>query len=88
MNPPLGVSWSPSEAAAVNEFLSSKVGKNWLGVLLNRKPKVDLTSTEKAALSGAFAAGYESFFVEISATRIALPPPDNASVRSIDPVKD
>jgi hypothetical protein len=87
MNRP-GVEWSPSEAAAVNEFLNTPLGKKWLGVLLNRRPKIDTTNNERAGLTGAVSAGYDVFFAEISATRITLPSSDNASVRSIDPVKD
>lgn len=84
----IGIEWTPSEAATVNDFLNSPVGRKWLGVLLTRKPRMDLTSTERAALSGAFAAGYESLFGEIAATRVALPPPENASMKSIDSTKD
>jgi hypothetical protein len=87
MSPP-GIAWNPGEAAAVNEFLNSAVGRKWLGVLLTRKPRIDLGSTEKAALSGAFAAGYESIFSEIAATRIGQSPIDTASAKSIDPTKD
>lgn len=86
MTPP-GLTWSPSEAAAVNEFLNSAVGKKWLGVLLFRKPHVNLESTEKAALSGSYAAGYESFFNEIAATRISRAD-ESASVKTIDMTKD
>lgn len=86
--PQIGIAWTPSEAAAVNEFLNTLVGRKWLGVLLTRKPKTDLTTTEKAALTGAYAAGYESFFVEIAATRLAMAPPESASVEGIDPTKD
>lgn len=85
---PVGIQWSPSEAAAVNEFLNTPVGRKWLGVLLTRKPKVDLNSTEKAALTGAFSAGYESIFSEIAATRVAQPLSESASVKGIDPTKD
>ena len=87
MSPP-GIPWSPSEAAAVNEFLSTAVGRKWLGVLLMRKPRLDLTSTERAALSGAFGAGYEHMFNEIASTRIAQPQADTAAVKGIDPTKD
>jgi hypothetical protein len=84
---PPGITWSNSEAASVNEFLNTLVGKKWLGVLLTRKPRVDLTSTEKAALTGAFTAGYESFFNEIAATRLTRSD-DAVSVKTIDPTKD
>lgn len=87
MSPP-GIPWSPSEAAAVNEFLGTAVGRKWLGVLLTRKPRIDLSNTERAALSGAFAAGYESIFAEIAATRVAQSHADTASVKGIDPTKD
>jgi hypothetical protein len=87
MNLP-GISWSPSEAAAVNEFLNSPVGKKWLGILLSRKPKLDLSSTERAALSGAYAAGYEALiFYEIPATRASMIQ-ESASIKAIDPTRD
>jgi hypothetical protein len=86
MNVP-GIPWSAGEASAINEFLNSALGRKWLGVLLTRKPRMDLATTEKAALSGAYAAGYEHFFSEIASTRVASGP-DNASVKGIDPTKD
>ena len=88
MKPP-GIPWSQSEAASVNEFLNTPVGRKWLGVLLTRKPVIDIHgSIEKAAMSGAFAAGYESIFNEIAATRVGRALPENASAKSIDPTKD
>lgn len=87
MTPNPGISWSPSEASGVNEFLNSPIGRKWLGVLLTRKPRIDLANSERAALSGAYAAGYESFFAEIAQTRVAMTP-DSPSVKSIDPTKD
>jgi hypothetical protein len=85
--PPIGLPWSAGEAAAVNEFLNSPLGRKWLGILNNRKPRIDLTSGDRAGLTGAFAAGYEHFFAEIAATRVAMPS-DNVSAKSIDPTKD
>jgi hypothetical protein len=82
-----GVQWSPGEAAAVNEFLSTPLGQKWLGVLIMRKPRMDLSSTERAALSGAYIAGYESMFSEIAATRATTMPSD-AGTQGIDPTKD
>jgi hypothetical protein len=82
-----GFQWTPGEAAAVNEFLNSPLGQKWLGVLITRKPRVDLSSYERAALSGAFIAGYESVFGEIAATRATTMPSD-AGVQGIDPTKD
>jgi hypothetical protein len=82
-----GITWSASESASVNEFLNSAVGKKWLGVLLTRKPRIDLTTTERAAMTGAFSAGYESFFNEIATTRLTLEE-DSASVKTIDMVRD
>lgn len=79
--------WSPSEAAAVNDFLSTAVGQKWLRVLGSRRPTLDLSGTEKAALSGAFAAGYDRAFAEMYATRMTYQS-DNASVKAIDPTKD
>jgi hypothetical protein len=86
MNVP-GIPWSAGEAASINEFLNSPLGRKWLGVLLTRKPRMDLATTEKAALSGAYAAGYEHFFTEIASTRVSIGP-DNASVKGIDATKD
>jgi hypothetical protein len=85
--PPMGLSWSPGEAATVNEFLNSPVGRKWLGILITRKPHIDLTSSDRAGLTGAFAAGYEHIFAEIAATRYATQP-ESFSAKAIDPVKD
>jgi hypothetical protein len=82
-----GFQWTPGEAAAVHEFLSTPVGQKWLGVLITRKPRMDLSSTERAALSGAFIAGYEAMFSEIAATRTTAMP-DNAGAKGIDPTVD
>ena len=82
-----GVQWTPGEAAAVNEFLSSPVGRKWLAVLAMRKPKLSLIGTEQAALTGAFAAGYEAVFAEIAASRVTMQQPDTGP-RGIDPTKD
>jgi hypothetical protein len=87
MNVP-GMSWSPSESAAVHEFLNQEVGRKWLAVLILRKPKIDLSSTERAALSGAFAAGYESIFGIIAETRTTRASAQDASIPGIDPQKD
>lgn len=86
MNIP-GIQWTAGEASSVNDFLNSPVGRKWLGILMMRKPRMDLGNTERAALSGAFAAGYESFFGEIAATRASLPE-DSAVAKSIDMVRD
>lgn len=86
--PATGIPWSPGEAASVNEFLSTPLGTKWLQVLWAKKPKIDQTSTEKAALSGVYAAGYEKAWEEISNTRTTLKEPDSASVEGIDPTKD
>ena len=80
--------WGPGEAAAVNEFLNSDVGRRWLGFLLVRKPRMDLSTSERAGLSGALAAGYEQVFAEIAASRIAQRPPEDYSAKAIDPTKD
>lgn len=83
-----GFPWSPSEAASVNEFLNSQVGRKWLGLLNYRKPMIDIRTTEAAALSGAYSAGYERLlYVEMAATRTSLPE-DSASIKGIDPTKD
>ena len=83
-----GIPWSPSEASGINEFLNTPLGIKWLRVLFSKKPKIDQSSTERAALSGVFAAGYEKAWEEISNTRTALRESDSASVESIDPTKD
>jgi hypothetical protein len=88
MNLPPGLQWSPSEAAALNEFLSSPVGRKWITILMTRKPRLDLGTTERAALTGAFASGYEHFFNEIAGMRIALPSEEPGNIRAIDPSKD
>lgn len=85
--PPGMIDWGPGEASNVNQFLNSPLGKKWLAVLYSRKPRVDLKSTESAALSGAYAAGYEVFFSEIAATRASVNP-ESASAKTIDPTKD
>ena len=79
--------WSAGEAASVNEFLNSPVGRKWLGVLFNRKPRMDLASTDRAAMTGAFAAGYEFFFSAIAETRTSSIPED-PGVKPIDSTKD
>jgi len=86
MNLP-GIQWSGGEASAVNEFLNSPVGKKWLGILLSRKPRLDLSNTERAALSGAYAAGYEAFFSEIAATRVTIIT-EAAGLKGIDTTRD
>jgi hypothetical protein len=83
-----GIPWSPQEAAGVNEFLSSPLGTKWIGVLITRKPGLDLSSTERAALTGAFAAGYESVFGVIAGTRVALTGAPNVDRAPIDTTKD
>jgi hypothetical protein len=85
--PPGMIDWGPGEASSVNQFLNSSLGKKWLAILYSRKPKVDLKSTETAGLTGAYAAGYESFFTEIAATRASVNT-ESLSAKSIDPVKD
>lgn len=87
MNNLPGIIWSGGEAAAINEFLNTPVAQKWMGILLTRKPKIDMSSTERAAITGAYAAGYESFFAEIAATRSSSIRPE-AGLRSIDPTKD
>jgi hypothetical protein len=86
MSPP-GIPWSGAEAAAINEFLNSPLGRKWMGVLLTRKPSLDLAGTERAALTGAYSAGYEHFFAEIAATRVAGSQ-DSAGLKPIDMTKD
>lgn len=86
MNLP-GIQWSSGEAAAVNEWLNSPLGRKWLGVLLTLRPKVDLRSTESAALTGAFHTGYEYFFDQIALTR--MPQVDESpATKAIDMTRD
>jgi hypothetical protein len=80
--------WGPGEAATLNEFLNTPIGVKWLQELFSRKPKIDQTNVEKAALSGVFAAGYEYAWAQIAATRVGALAPDSASVPGIDPTKD
>jgi hypothetical protein len=82
-----GMQWSGGEAATLNEFLNSPVGKKWLGIMMTRKPRLDLSNTERAALSGAYAAGYEAFFGEIAATRVSMTQ-ESAGIKAIDPTRD
>jgi hypothetical protein len=80
--------WTASDAAAINDFLNSKQGIRWLSALMTMKPKVDLKSTEAAALSGAYVAGYEHFLNEaIPATR-AVRTEETVSLKPIDMTKD
>jgi hypothetical protein len=67
--------------------LNTPIGRKYLSVLATRRPKLDLSGTERAALSGAYSAGYDRALFEITAMRLSLPT-DNASVRGIDPVRD
>jgi hypothetical protein len=81
--------WTAGESASVNEFLNTPLGVRWLQVLFARRPKdIDRNSAEKAALDGAFLAGYEKAWEEISNTRVIHVEPDNASIKGIDPTKD
>lgn len=81
--------WTPGEAVSVNEFLNSKLGVRWLQVLFARRPKdINRDTAERAALDGAFLAGYEKAWEEISNTRVIRVEPDNASLKSLDPTKD
>jgi hypothetical protein len=83
-----GIPWSPQEAAAINDFLNQPLGRKWLGILLSRKPRVDISTNERAALTGVFSAGYEHFFSEIAMTRVARTEEEPANIRSMDMVKD
>jgi hypothetical protein len=87
MNIP-GGQWSASEATSLNEFLNTPLGKKWLWVMLMIKPTIDMASTDKAALTGAYAAGYEHFLNQIAVTRTARQDDSSASAKTIDPTKD
>jgi hypothetical protein len=86
MNMP-GIVWTPQEAASINEFLSSPVGKKWLGVLMTHKPRVDLSSQENAGMNGVGAAGFEQFLNGIAATRVTREE-DMSAAKSLDMTKD
>jgi hypothetical protein len=86
--PSTGIAWTASEAASVNEFLNTAVGRKWLNVLASRKPKLDLSSTERAALTGAQGAGYESVLAVIEDMRKARSQPEDASAPGINPEAD
>lgn len=84
--------WSPSDAAGLNEFLNTPLGRKWLGLMLAHKPRIDLTNTERAGITGAFCAGYEHLlFSEIAIDRnagITASGKEAASKKGIDPEKD
>jgi hypothetical protein len=80
--------WSPGEAAGVNEFLSTPLGQKWLGYLMFLKPPFDQASSDRAALSGAFRAGYEQCVGAIQYTRRPAASGDVTSAKGIDPTRD
>jgi hypothetical protein len=82
--------WTPSDAAGLNEFLNTPLGRKWLGIMLAHKPKIDLSSSERAGITGVFLAGYEHLlFTEIGANRMAgVSGKASASKPGIDPEKD
>lgn len=81
--------WTASDAAGLNEFLNTKLGVKWIATLMTLKPKVDLTGTEKAALSGVYLAGYEYLLNDvIPRTRVSAPDDTNPSRKTIDMTKD
>jgi hypothetical protein len=84
------MSWTAGEAATVNEFLASPIGIKWLAELQSQKPKTDRDSMEKAALTGAFQAGYEYLLYNVIAgTRVAISESETGySSKAIDPTKD
>jgi hypothetical protein len=84
----MNTDWSAGESAALNEFLNTPLGQKWLTVLILSKPRMDLGTTERAALSGAYASGYEAAIGVIDQTRRTRAPEQNASAKSIDPERD
>jgi hypothetical protein len=85
---PAELIWSGAEAAAINEFLGSPLGRKWLGLLLNRKPRIVFDKgLEAAALSGAFSSGYEQFFMEIAASRHVAPSAE-VNIKPVDMTRD
>jgi hypothetical protein len=88
MNIPRGYNWSPQESAAINEFLNTPLGKRWLDLLYFQRPRTVIDKgTEAAALSGAFAAGYESVFAQVALSRVAVQE-EEPMTKTIDLVKD
>jgi hypothetical protein len=83
-----GLPWSPSEAAGINEFLNTPLGRKWLWILQNRRPKIDTSSSERSALTGALNAGYDVCLWEIAGTRVVPSSAESASAKSIDPTRD
>lgn len=81
--------WTAGEAASVNEFLNTPLGVRWLQVLFALRPKdINRESAERAGLDGAFLAGYEKAWEEISNTRTTVREPESASMPAIDATKD
>ena len=80
--------WTPTDAAGLNEFLNSKLGVKWISTLMNLKPKVDLKGTEVASLTGAYLAGYEYLLNEIIPRTRATLVEETASRKPIDMTKD
>ena len=87
MNLPPELQWSPGEASTVNDFLNSPLGQKWLNLLFSRKPAIKMDTTEQAAMTGVFAAGYEAVFTQIHASRQVYLG-DSASMKPIDPTRD
>ena len=60
--------WSPSDAAALKEFLRTSLGSKLMTQLLNYKPRTTvehLKTVEQAGLLGAYSAGYELCILNI-----------------------
>jgi hypothetical protein len=80
--------WSPGEAASINEFLKTPLGTKWLGYLMFLKPAFDQSSTDRAALSGTYRAGYEQCLGAIHYSRQPQLPSDSAASKGFDPTRD
>jgi hypothetical protein len=80
--------WTASDAAAINDFLNSRQGIRWLATLMTMKPKVELKTTEAAALSGAYVAGYEHLLNEIIPATRAVRTEETVGIKPIDMVRD
>ena len=81
--------WTASDSSAINDFLNTKQGVKWIATLMSLKPKVDISGgTEKAALSGAYVAGYEYLLNEIIPRTRAVTVEETASRKPIDMTRD
>jgi hypothetical protein len=82
--------WTPSDAAGVQQFLSTPLGQKWLGLLHNYKPRItadSLKSVEQAGITGAYSAGYELCMLQIYTSCRAIEQTDY-SAKTADMTRD